>query len=471
MNNNELYEPDESFRDSISTINQEGRRNWIFPKKPSGRYYNWRKIVSYLLLALLFAGPFIRIGGEPLLLFNIIDRKFVILGQIFWPQDFYIFVLAMLNFILFIIVFTVVFGRIFCGWICPQTIFMEMVFRRIEFLIEGDFKQQQILNRKPWNTEKIFKKALKFTVFFLMSFLISNIFLAYIIGSEELISIITSPPSEHIQGFISMTIFTGVFYFVFAWFREQVCIVVCPYGRLQGVMLDRNSIIVAYDHVRGEKRGKFRKDEDRDSSIKGDCIDCKQCVYVCPTGIDIRNGTQLECINCTACIDACDDIMDKVGFDRGLIRYASESSISDKKKWTLSGRSLAYSIVLVALLSVFGFLLSSRNDVDASLLRTPGMLYQQKEGDIISNLYNLKIINKTNLEIPMEIRLLNFEGEIQIIGNENLVIKPQGLAEAVLFILLDKKDLSSMKTEVEVGIFSNGEMIEQVNTNFMGPAK
>lgn len=471
MNNNELYEPDESFRDSISTINQEGRRNWIFPKKPSGRYYNWRKIVSYLLLALLFAGPFIRIGGEPLLLFNIIDRKFVILGQIFWPQDFYIFVLAMLNFILFIIVFTVVFGRIFCGWICPQTIFMEMVFRRIEFLIEGDFKQQQILNRKPWNTEKIFKKALKFTVFFLMSFLISNIFLAYIIGSEELISIITSPPSEHIQGFISMTIFTGVFYFVFAWFREQVCIVVCPYGRLQGVMLDRNSIIVAYDHVRGEKRGKFRKDEERDSSIKGDCIDCKQCVYVCPTGIDIRNGTQLECINCTACIDACDDIMDKVGFDRGLIRYASESSISDKKKWTLSGRSLAYSIVLVALLSVFGFLLSSRNDVDASLLRTPGMLYQQKEGDIISNLYNLKIINKTNLEIPMEIRLLNFEGEIQIIGNENLVIKPQGLAEAVLFILLDKKDLSSMKTEVEVGIFSNGEMIEQVNTNFMGPAK
>ena len=471
MNNNELYEPDESFRDSISTINQEGRRNWIFPKKPSGRYYNWRKIVSYLLLALLFAGPFIRIGGEPLLLFNIIERKFVILGQIFWPQDFYIFVLAMLNFILFIIVFTVVFGRIFCGWICPQTIFMEMVFRRIEFLIEGDFKQQQILNRKPWNTEKIFKKALKFTVFFLMSFLISNIFLAYIIGSEELISIITSPPSEHIQGFISMTIFTGVFYFVFAWFREQVCIVVCPYGRLQGVMLDRNSIIVAYDHVRGEKRGKFRKDEERDSSIKGDCIDCKQCVYVCPTGIDIRNGTQLECINCTACIDACDDIMDKVGFDRGLIRYASESSISDKKKWTLSGRSLAYSIVLVALLSVFGFLLSSRNDVDASLLRTPGMLYQQKEGDIISNLYNLKIINKTNLEIPMEIRLLNFEGEIQIIGNENLVIKPQGLAEAVLFILLDKKDLSSMKTEVEVGIFSNGEMIEQVNTNFMGPAK
>lgn len=471
MNNNELYEPDDSFRDSISTINQEGKRNWIFPKKPSGRYYNWRKIVSYLLLTLLFAGPFIRIGGEPLLLFNIIDRKFVILGQIFWPQDFYIFVLAMLNFILFIIVFTVVFGRIFCGWICPQTIFMEMVFRRIEYLIEGDYKQQQLLNKKSLDFEKVSKKGLKFTVFFLISFLISNIFLAYIIGSEALISIITDPPSEHIQGFVSILIFTGVFYFVFAWFREQVCIVVCPYGRLQGVMLDRNSIVVAYDHLRGEKRAKFRKDEERDSAIKGDCIDCKQCVYVCPTGIDIRNGTQLECVNCTACMDACDDIMDKVGFDRGLIRYASESAITDNKKWTLTSRTLAYSIVLIILLSVFGFLLSSRNDVEASLLRTPGMLYQKKEGNLISNLYNLKIINKTNQEIPMEIRLLNFEGQIQIIGNENLFIKPQGLTEAVLFILLDRNDLPSMKTELEVGIFSNGEMIEHVNTNFMGPAK
>ena len=225
---------DESFRDSIATIDQEGKRHWIYPKKPSGRYYDWRKYVSYFLLAVLFAGPFLRIGGEPFLLLNVVERKFVILGQIFWPQDFYLFVLAMLNFILFIILFTVVFGRLFCGWICPQTIFMEMVFRRIEYLIEGDYKQQELLNKRDWDTDKIVKKTSKFAIFFIISFIISNTFLAYIIGSEELIGIITDPPSEHIQGLTAILIFTGVFYFVFAWFREQVCIVVLSLWKASG---------------------------------------------------------------------------------------------------------------------------------------------------------------------------------------------------------------------------------------------
>ena len=236
-------------------------------------------------------------------------------------------------------------------------------------------------------------------------------------------------------------------------------------------MLDRNSVVVAYDYVRGEKRGKYRRDEERESTNKGDCIDCKQCVYVCPTGIDIRNGTQLECVNCTACMDACDDIMDKVGFERGLIKYASEAGIADNKKWKLTTRSMAYSAVLVILLCIFGFLLAGRTDVEASLLRTPGMLYQAKEDNKISNLYNLKIINKTKKEIPMQIKLLGIDGEIQIIGNEDLVIQPQGMTEGVLFILLDRDDLTSMKTEIQVGIYTNDELIETVKTNFLGPAK
>lgn len=467
----QLYEPDDSFRDSIATINEEGKRNWIFPKKPFGKYYNGRKILSYFLLLLLFSGPFLRIGGEPVLMLNVMTRKFVIFGQIFWPQDFFLFVLAMLNFILFIILFTVVFGRLFCGWICPQTIFMEMVFRRIEFLIEGDFKKQRTLNNQPWNKEKIWKKSVKFIIFFTISFLISNTFLAYIIGSEELITIVTDPPSQHVQGLTSILIFTGVFYFVFAWFREQVCIVVCPYGRLQGVMLDRNSIIVAYDYLRGEKRAKYRKEEKRSETTKGDCIDCKQCIYVCPTGIDIRNGTQLECINCTACMDACDDIMDKVGLDQGLIRYDSEAGIAENKKLSFTGRTLAYTSVLFVLLTFFGFLLVSRNDVEASLLRTPGVLYQKKENNKISNLYNLKIINKTNKRVEMQVKLLNMDGEIKLIGNENLELEAQGMMESVLFILLDSDDLEAMITEVEVGVFSQGEMIEKVETNFLGPNK
>ena len=467
----QLYEPDDSFRDSIATINEEGKRNWIFPKEPKGRYTRARSIVSYLLLIILFSGPFIRISGEPLLLFNFIDRKFVIFGQIFWPQDFYLFVLAMLTFILFVILFTVVFGRLFCGWICPQTIFMEMVFRKIEFWIEGDYRQQRALKNAPWTSQKILKRSLKISIFFFISFLISNIFLAYIIGSEDLIKIITDPPEEHLQGLGFMFIFTGVFYFVFAWFREQVCIVVCPYGRLQGVMLDANSIVVAYDYIRGEKRAKYRKDEKREDTNKGDCIDCHQCVHVCPTGIDIRNGTQLECINCTACMDACDDIMDKVGLQKGLIRYDSEKGIAENQEWKLAARTIAYSAVLLILLVIFGFLLMSRNDVEASLLRTPGMLYQKKENNKISNLYNLKIINKTNQEVEMQLKLLNIEGEIIMIGTEELKLAPQGVIESVLFLLLDADNLNSMKTEIEVGVFSQNELIETVETNFMGPTK
>lgn len=236
-------------------------------------------------------------------------------------------------------------------------------------------------------------------------------------------------------------------------------------------MLDANSIVVAYDYIRGEKRAKFRNDEKREETTKGDCIDCHQCVHVCPTGIDIRNGTQLECINCTACMDACDDIMDKVGLEKGLIRYDSEKGIAENQSWKLAARTISYSLVLLFLLVIFGFLLMSRNDVEASLLRTPGMLYQKKENNKISNLFNLKIINKTNHDIDMELKMLNFDGEIIMIGNQDLKLKSQGVVESVLFLLLDADDLKSMKSEVEIGVFSNNELIETVETNFMGPTK
>ncbi|MEX2379621.1 MAG: 4Fe-4S binding protein, partial [Vicingaceae bacterium] len=261
---------DQSFRDSIGTVDEEGKRKWVYPKKPKGPFHKARTWVSIFLLTLLFAGPFLRINGQPILLLDVLERKFVIFGQVFWPQDFYIFVLIMLVGVLFIVLFTVVFGRLFCGWICPQTIFMEMVFRKVEYWIEGDFKHQKRLNDGPWNAEKVRKKVLKHGIFFLISFIISNTFLAYIIGSDALIEIITDNPMNHLGGLASILIFTGVFYWVFAWFREQVCIVACPYGRLQSVMLDRNSIVVAYDYIRGEIRGKFKKNEDRDKANKGD---------------------------------------------------------------------------------------------------------------------------------------------------------------------------------------------------------
>jgi cytochrome c oxidase accessory protein FixG len=456
------------FRDRLSTLDEKGKRKWIYPKKVFGKYFNARTWLSYVLLAFLFGGPFIRIGGEPLLMMNILERKFVIFGKIFWPQDFYLFGLAMVTMVVFIILFTVVFGRLFCGWVCPQTIFMEMLFRKIEYWIEGDWKHQQQLDAQPWNAEKVRKKGLKHVLFLLISFFISNIFLAYIIGSDALIANVTSPPSENLPTFLALLFFTGMFYGVFAKMREQVCTNICPYGRLQGVLLDRNSMVVAYDHKRGEERSFWRKGEDRKSVGKGDCIDCHQCVDVCPTGIDIRHGTQLECINCTACMDACDHVMTKVGLPTALIGYKSEESIETGVKFRYTTRMVAYTAVLTVLVGVMVTLIATRADVGATILRTPGMLYQEN-GENISNLYNYKIINKTSKDMPLEFRLVDGQGQLRMVG-EVPHAAPAGVAEGALFIDLPRSSLTAKKTDVKVGIYSGDKLVRTVKTGFVGPA-
>lgn len=466
-------ENQEKFRDSIGTIDEEGKRKWIFPKKPSGRFYKYRKYVSYVLLVFLFASPFIKINGNQFLLFNVLERKFNIFGFPFWPQDFYLFVISMIIGVVFIALFTVAFGRIFCGWICPQTIFMEMVFRRIEYAIEGDRGKQIRLDKMPWNGEKIRKKALKWFIFFIISFLIANVFLAYLIGSDRLILYIFEGSQNHLSTFVGLLIFTAVFYFVFAWFREQVCIIACPYGRLQGVLLDTKSVVVAYDHKRGEAengRKKFRKNEDRKALGHGDCIDCFQCVHVCPTGIDIRNGTQLECVNCTACIDACDDIMESVNYPKGLIRYASEENIQKKKPFEFTARLKGYTAVLAILTGILIGMLFLRSDVEAVVLRLPGQLYELKEDNKISNVYTYKLINKTTKDYHnIEFKLLNHNGNINFVTHAEVVVPAQGLTEGTLFIELHRVELSGHKTKVEIGVYSDGVLIERTTTNFLGP--
>jgi cytochrome c oxidase accessory protein FixG len=459
---------DESFRDSISTISKEGKRAWIYPRKPKGRLYRARTIVGLFLLALLFIWPWIKINGHPLMLFNVLERKFIIFGVAFWPQDFFLFVFAMMTFVVFIILFTVIFGRVWCGWACPQTIFMEIVFRKIEYLIEGDYMRQKKLAKDPWTTEKILKKSSKHFIFFLIAFLIANTFLAYIIGIDQLKLLVSEGPGKHLAGFSSLVIFTAVFYLVYARFREQACIVVCPYGRLQGVLLDKNSSVIAYDYKRGEPKGVIHKGEQRSH---GDCIDCHQCVQVCPTGIDIRNGTQLECINCTACIDACDSIMDKVGFQRGLIRYASENAIANKVKFKFTTRIISYSVVLLLLLVTLTSFLVLRSDVEATILRTPGLLYQSQVDGKISNLYNVQIINKTFKDIPVSIRLKNPAGEIKFVGNEQDVVPQQGLMQGVFFAIIPSAELNHLKTQITFEIISHDKVLTTYKTNFLGPNK
>ena len=464
----------EIFRDSISTVTQEGKRAWVFPKKPSGKLYEYRKWVSYFLLVFLFAAPFVKINGNQFLLFNVMERRFNIFGFPFWPQDFYLFVLSMIIGVVFITLFTVAFGRIFCGWVCPQTIFMEMVFRRIEYWIEGDRGKQMRLAKQAWNAEKIRKKGLKFLVFLGISFLIANVFLAYLIGGDQLIGYITDGPLSHISTLISLLIFTAVFYFVFAWFREQVCVIACPYGRLQGVLLDTKSIVVAYDHKRGEAengRKKFRKNEDRGALGYGDCIDCFQCVHVCPTGIDIRNGTQLECVNCTACIDECDHIMESINLPKGLIRYASEENIEKKVPFKLTTRMRGYMAVLVILTGILTGMLFLRNEVEATVLRLPGQLYEHKENNMISNVFTYKLVNKTTHDIEgVSLKLLSHHGELKVVGvNKVFFVPAQGLAKGTLFVEIKNSALTGDRNNIKIGVYKGDELIETTTTNFLGP--
>lgn len=454
----------ELYRDTISTVNEEGKRVWIYPKKPSGPFYNKRNFVTVILLIILFGLPFIKVNGRPFFLFNLLDRKFILFGQIFGPQDFFIFVLIFIAGILFIFLFTAVYGRVFCGWACPQTIFMEMVFRKIEYWIEGDYNSQKRLDAAPWDGEKILKKGSKQAIFILLSFIIGNLFLAYIIGVDELFSIITKSPAENAGGFTVVMAFSGAFYFIFARFREQVCTIVCPYGRLQSVLLDKNSIIVAYDDKRGEPRAHLKKGEERTA---GDCIDCHLCVDVCPTGIDIRNGVQLECVNCTACIDACDDVMVKIGKPKKLIRYDSLNGIMLGEKFRITPRIVIYTSILLLLTALIGYLIFSRSDASVTILRAPGTMYQEQPGGKISNIYNISLVNKTYEPMNIDLKVEGYSAQITYLG-DSINIAGQQVYEGRFMLILDVKDIQKISTPLKIRVYNKSEQISEIKTSFMG---
>lgn len=466
----DLYneEDEQEFRNRISTVSETGKRVWVYPKKPKGVWYNRRKWLSYFLLAFLFGAPHIKIDGEQLLLFNVLERKFIIFGKIFWPQDMFLFAIALIIGVVAIILFTIIYGRLFCGWVCPQTIFMEMVFRRIEYWIEGDWTHQRKLNEGPWNKEKIWKKLAKHSIFWIISFLIANTFLAYFIGSDALWQIQTDSVNKHLGGLIAIVIFTTVFYLVFARLREQVCTTICPYGRLQGVLLDPNSMVVAYDHKRGEERAKFKKNEDRPAAGKGDCIDCNQCMNVCPTGIDIRNGTQLECVNCTACIDACDHMMESVGLSKGLIRFVSENGIKNSTGFQWTGRVKAYSVLLIGMMGVLVTLLITRSDFEATIFRQRGSTFQILDDGRISNIFEINLTNKTKKEFHVTVELEDKIGDISVVIKDP-VLKKEGYLKERMIIKLPAHEFKNGKREVHVLVKGNGELIKRVKAKVIGP--
>ncbi|MDA0335823.1 MAG: cytochrome c oxidase accessory protein CcoG [bacterium] len=459
---------EENFRDHLGNVTPDGKRLKIHPRKPRGAYHRARVLVSWVLLVILFGGPFVTINGHPLLLLNIIERKFVLFGVPFWPQDFHLFLLVTLTFVVFIVLFTAIFGRLWCGWACPQTIFLEMVFRKIEYFIEGDAVQQRRLDKAPWTADKMMRKGLKHGIYAGLSFLIANTFLAYIIGIDELWVIVTDPPSQHLAGLGSITVFSLLFYGVFARFREQACIIVCPYGRWQSVMVNQDTIAVTYDFQRGEPRGKARK-AGKEVEGLGDCVECRQCVQVCPTGIDIRNGIQMECVNCTACIDACDEVMDRVDRPKGLIRYSSFRSIEGGHRRLVTPRTLGYAGVLLVLLITAVSLFGTRDEVQAVILREPGRLYNELPDGRLSNFYSVKIINKTFSTLPIELRLESpAEGELTYLGTLGPVA-PQGIVEGRFYVALPGKLLQPGRNDIVFSLWSGATLVHRLESSFLAP--
>lgn len=458
-----------SFRDRVSNIDTSGKRIWIYPKKPKGKFHNYRIVVTIILLSLLFGLPFIKINGNPFFLINIFERQFIIFGTVFWPQDFHILALSFLALALFVVLFTAIFGRLWCGWACPQTIFMEMVFRKVEYWIEGDAKKQMKLDKQEWNGEKILKRGFKHAIFISISLVIANTLLAYLVGVDKLGELITSPITANIGLFAGVVGFTGIFYFIFSWFREQACTYLCPYGRLQSVLLDKNSIVVAYDYVRGESRGMPRKNDPPDKY--GDCIDCGECIRVCPTGIDIRNGTQLECVNCTACMDACDTVMDKMSRPKGLIRYASINNIEKNEKFKITTRIALYSTALLVLVGVVTFLLTTRSEIEATILRAKGTMYQKTNDGQIANVYTATIINKTFRDLPVELKLIDIKGTIELVGRTTIEVKSEEYLETAFILKLPESELGDFENKIKIGVYSDGELLHVVKTSFSAPIK
>lgn len=456
-----------STSEGLLAARENGKRIWMYPAIRKGMFYKWRSVISYLFLIFFFTGPLIRIGGQPLLLLDFVDRQFVLLGQVFWPQDIFLFMLASLVFVVCIVLFTIAFGRIFCGWICPQTVFMEMVFRKIEVWIEGDVRKRKKLDAQPWDREKLIKKGSKHIIFLLLSFLIANTFLAYIIGSDALYKIMTEPVSQHIVGFIAIWVFTTVFYLVYSQIREMVCTLICPYGRLQGVLLDDHSLVVAYDDVRGEPRAKLNRKAGLDAS-KGDCVDCGLCIDVCPTGIDIRKGTQLECINCTACIDVCNEVMDKIHKPRNLIGFFSENMIRTKEKPSFTLRMAGYSTVITLMVCVLGFFIFTQSDLDMRVMRSAGLLYQEQPGGYISNVYNAEIINKTNRIRTVIVKPIDPSIKIKYIQAPGKIANG-GSVKVVFFVMIPASHIINTKTDVKLQLITEDKVKETISTAFVGP--
>lgn len=383
----------------LSSTNKDGSRRYIYPSFVKGKYKNWHSALYSVLLVFFLILPWIKINGQQALFLDIAHRKFTFFGLTLWAHDAPLLALVFISFVLIAGLVTSLFGRLWCGWACPQTVFIDFLYRRIERWIEGSAKDQEKLDAGPWTINKLIKKSFKWSLFLGISLVITHSFLAYFVGADTVTHMILRPPQENWVSFLFIVFSTGIILFDFGWFREQFCIIACPYGRFQSVIMDTDSLSVSYDYNRGEPR------KNKDSKTEGDCIDCYRCVHVCPTGIDIRRGLQLECIMCSACIDACDMVMEKTGKPKGLIRYTSERALTEKTTLRfLRPRVFVYSTLLIIMISALVFFLTHRDTIRINIVRPHAVPYQYLEtSQKVINHFKFNLRNQSSYPVKVSV--------------------------------------------------------------------
>ncbi len=411
----------------------DGRRQAIHPADVSGRFHRARNLVFAALVVLWAALPWIRVGGHPALFIEVDARELYLFGATFNSQDTWLlfFLLTGIGFGLFYA--TALAGRVWCGWACPQTVFLEGVYRRIERWIEGPREKRLRRAAGPWNADKVARRVATHALYLLASLLIAHIFLSYFASLPKTFAMVRQRPAAHPEAFAWVVAMTGLFYLNFAWFREQLCVVLCPYGRLQSAMLDEHSLVVGYDAKRGEPRGK------KGTEGAGDCVDCKRCVVVCPTGIDIRNGLQMECVGCTACIDACDDVMDRLGRPRGLVRYDSQDGLAGKPRKILRPRVVFYTALLVVGMVVAFLTVRTRKDFEATLLRFPGAEPYTIDDGSVRNALQLHLVNKRTAPERYRVAVDPTEGMSVVLPMTTVVVAALGDARVPMFLSVPRQ--------------------------------
>ncbi|MBL4844595.1 MAG: cytochrome c oxidase accessory protein CcoG [Planctomycetes bacterium] len=453
----------------LSTLRKDGTRRWIRPRPSEGRFLSGRRGVAYGLMAVFLTLPHVVIGGKPAILLDVVRRRFTLFGATFVSTDTLFLLLAALAVFLTVFLLTALFGRVWCGWACPQTVYMEFLFRPLDRLFEGSYQQQAKLDREGGGIRRVAKHV----VIVAISVFLAHTFLAYFVGWSTLMGYLTTSPAEHPTAFAVMVSVSGAMAFNFGWFREQTCLVACPYGRLQSVLLDQASLVVGYDTGRGEPRGKAKKGRAVAVAERGDCIDCRACVTTCPTGIDIRDGLQLECIGCAQCIDACDAIMTRTGKPLGLVRYGARSELEGgTPSKILRPRVVIYALALLLVLGGLGGALLDRPSAKVKALRGIGAPFVTLPSGEISNQIRLKIHNQSDQSRSYTLSLITPSGA-QLVAPENPIQIGAGeLAEATLFVVLPRAAYAGtgeLPCQLEV---ADGVDFERVVTlTLLGPSQ